>query len=51
MDRTIKNLSLALIITIGISFNVKSESELEPYEVLIKVQFSGVNRPDILQRE
>ena len=25
--------------------------ELEPNEVLIKVQFSGVNRPDILQRE
>ena len=25
--------------------------ELEKNEVLIKVQFSGVNRPDILQRE
>ena len=34
MDRTIKNLLLALIISIGISVNVKSESELEPYKVV-----------------
>ena len=34
MDRTIKNLLLGLIITIGISVTVKSESELEPYKVV-----------------
>ena len=34
MCRSVKNLLLSLIITIGVSVSVKSESELEPYKVV-----------------